>query len=70
MEPADLVGELRRVGNSLALLIPARVGRKAGFRAGQKVRAHLEPEIPEPLGLLIGLKFGPFDRHEDNLWRE
>jgi hypothetical protein len=66
----DLVGRIRKVGNSLALLIPAKEGRRAGLREGQTVRAHLEPELPEPLGLLADLPYEPFDRHREGLWRD
>jgi len=68
MTSLDIVGTVRRLGNSLALVIPAREARRAGIRPGGRVRAHVETDAPAPLGLLADLDYQPFAR--EGLWRD
>jgi hypothetical protein len=57
---------LRRVGNSLAFLIPASDARRAGLVAGQPVEADIKSEPPEILGFLSSLPYEPFVREHDD----
>ena len=68
--PIQLVTRVRRVGNSIAVLIPAREARRAGIREGQMITATIQQEIPEPLGLLEDLYDGEFSRRKERLWRD
>ena len=63
-----LTAPVKRVGNSLALFIPADKAREARIREGDIVEAELEPKGPELLGMFKGM--GPFDRHAEGLWRD
>lgn len=57
--------KVRRVGNSLAFLIPATAARKAGLHEGDAVVARLEKEKGDLFGLLKGLlPPGPFTRRD------
>lgn len=66
----EVVDRIHRVGNSLAILIPAKVARRAHLREGDPVRAHLSAELPSPYGLLRGKVSGPFIRKKEGLWRD
>ena len=55
-------GKVRKVGNSLALLIPAAAARKAGLHEGDGVDAELRMTRPTALGLLADLPYEPFTR--------
>jgi antitoxin component of MazEF toxin-antitoxin module len=70
MEPVRVAGTVRRVGNSLAVLIPVADARRAGLVAGSPIDAEIRPRSVEALGLLKAAKHRPFDRHEEDLWRE
>jgi len=65
-----VAGVVRRMGNSLAVIIPADQARRAGLVAGIPISAEIQPRPVEVLGILKGGKFRPFDRHEDGLWRD
>jgi hypothetical protein len=62
-----LVASVKRVGNSLAIFIPADKARAAHIKEGDTVEADLEPQAPEPFGLLKGLGLGPWTA-EDKRW--
>lgn len=54
---------VRRVGNSLAMVIPADVARRAGVRPGDVFDADLRRTQQPLLGALKGrLPYVPFDR--------
>lgn len=59
-----LVGEVKRVGNSLAVFIPADEARRLDLKAGQKVAATLRRAPPRLLGLLKDLPYEPFTRKD------
>lgn len=61
-------GRIKRVGNSLAIFVPAASARQAGLRAGDPVDAVIRTEIPAPLGLASDVPYQPFDRRD--LWRD
>jgi hypothetical protein len=63
-------GRIRRVGNGLALLIPARDARRAGLVAGDPVDAIIRSGIPDAFGLLSDLPHRPFERTKEGQWRE
>lgn len=67
-----VVGQVRRVGNSLAFFIPADEARKARLHEGETVDVRIRKEVPSPRGLLSeeGLAYEPFDRSEEALWRD
>jgi antitoxin component of MazEF toxin-antitoxin module len=63
-----LTAAVKKVGNSLAIFIPADKAREARIREGDVVEVDLEPQGPELLGMFKGMK--PFDRHKEDLWRD
>lgn len=64
-------GALKRVGNSLALFVPAAEVRRARLREGQTVEAVLRPVRPELLGLLKGvLPYEPYERRKEGIARD
>ncbi len=63
-------GHIRRVGNGLALLIPLRDARRAGFSPGDSVDALIQSGVPDAFGLLKDLPYQPFERKKDGLWRD
>lgn len=63
-------GTVRRVGNGLALLLPAADARDAGIGAGDAVEAVIQRGEPEAFGLLRDRPYVPFLRATENAWRE
>ncbi len=63
-------GQIRRVGNGFALLIPVGDAKKAGLSVGDPVDALIRSGPPDAFGLLKDLPFSPFDRRKEKLWRE
>ena len=63
-------GRIRRVGSSLALLIPTRDALKAGLSAGDPVDAVLRSGVADAFGLLKDLPYRPFERSMEGLWRD
>ncbi|MEA3203827.1 MAG: hypothetical protein QOI63_1506 [Thermoplasmata archaeon] len=70
MVNVSLTVPVKRVGNSLAIFIPADKARSAHLKEGDTVRAVLEPEAPEVLGLLRHLDLGPFSRRAEGTWHD
>jgi antitoxin component of MazEF toxin-antitoxin module len=70
MTEATVVGRITRVGNSLAILIPAETARQADLGAGDTVEATIRSSVPEPLGLLAGIAKGSFDRRKEEAKRD
>ncbi len=70
MAEVEVVGAVRRMGNSLAVIIPSKDAKRANIREGVPVRAKVSVEVPAPFGLLAGLAKGSFDRPKDGLWRD
>lgn len=72
MAVTEMTGKVRRVGNSLAVLIPADKARQAELEEGATVSLRLEKEVASPLGLLKGKVAydGPFLRRKEGLWRD
>lgn len=68
-EAADihLVAPVRRLGNSLAVIIPAEDARRAGLVEGSIVELDVRPTLPPLLGMLKGeRKQSPFRREKDH----
>lgn len=65
-----VTGRVKRVGNSIALFIPAAAARKAGLKDGQTVDAAIRTDVPEAFGLLKDLPYERFDRRKDGMWRD
>ena len=63
-------GHVRRVGNSLAVLIPIAEARKAGISTGDPVDVLIRSGVPDAFGLLKGLPYVPFERRRRGLWRD
>lgn len=63
-ESIHVVGEVKRVGNSLAVFIPAEDARRLGLKAGQKVGATIRRAPQRLLGLLKDLPYRPFTRRD------
>ena len=59
-----VVGEVKRVGNSLAVFIPAEDARRLDLKAGDKVGATIRRAPPRLLGLLKDLPYQPFTRKD------
>lgn len=56
-------GTVRRVGNSLAVLIPAKDARRLGIKPGDQVDADLRTNTLPTLGWLKGkIPYEPFTR--------
>ena len=70
VEVLRVVARVKKVGNSLAVFIPAADARRAGLEEGQLVEAHVRPHVEAPLGLLEDLPYAPFRRREEGTWRE
>lgn len=70
MPETKLIGRVTRVGNSLAVFIPAETVRKAGLAAGDRVQATLQSSIVDPFGLLSDLDTKPFVRHNEERKRD
>lgn len=70
VEVVRVVARVKKVGNSLAVFIPAADARKAGLEEGQLVEAQVRPRSPQPLGLLKGLPYEAFERRREGAWRE
>lgn len=70
MPEIEIVGPVRRMGNSLAVVIPSKAAKRANITAGVPVRARVSVEVPKPFGLLSGAAKGSFDRRKEGLWRE
>ncbi|MCA1811253.1 MAG: hypothetical protein LC623_04490 [Halobacteriales archaeon] len=70
MADVSLTAPVKRVGNSLAIFIPADKARSAHLKEGDTVHAVLKPEAPEVLGLLQHLGLGPFSRRDEGLWHD
>jgi hypothetical protein len=67
--PIHVLGRVRRVGNSLALLIPAQEARRAGLEPGDAVDAELRPRPTGAYGLLKGIL--PYERFSrEGLYRD
>lgn len=70
MEEVEVIGEVRKMGNSLAVIIPSKAAKRANIREGVPVRAKVSVGIPEPFGLLADRSKGSFDRRKERLWRD
>jgi hypothetical protein len=70
MEDIEVVGPIRRMGNSLAVVIPAKQAKRAHLTVGVPVRVRLSVDIPQPFGLLKGIAKGSFDRRKEGKWRD
>lgn len=68
-EAADihLIAPVRRVGNSLAVIIPAEEARRVGLVEGSIVELDVRPTLPPLLGMLKGRAAKtPFRREKDH----
>lgn len=70
MTDLHVSGHVRRVGNSLAVLIPIGEARKAGISTGDPVDVLIRSGVPDAFGLLKGIPYAPFERHKRGLWRD
>lgn len=63
---AHVIGQVKRVGNSLAVFIPADEARRAGISEGSMVEVDVRPRLPPILGMLKReTKSAPFRRAKD-----
>jgi hypothetical protein len=66
-----VVGPVRRLGNSLVVVLPAKAARKEHITEGVSVRARVSTEVPDPFGLLRGVVTkGSFRRSRGEGWRD
>ncbi len=65
-----LTAPVKRVGNSLAIFIPAEKAREGHLREGDMVEAEVGPSLPSPLGLCSRFPYEPFDRRREGMWRD
>lgn len=65
-----VVTRVKKVGNSLAVFLPAADARAAGIEEGLLVEALVRPHAPQPVGLLHDLPYAPFRRAEEAAWRD
>ncbi|MCI4325634.1 MAG: hypothetical protein L3K00_07135 [Thermoplasmata archaeon] len=70
MEEVEVVGPVRRMGNSLAVVIPSKTAKRAHLVEGVPVRVRLSVDVPPPFGLLKGIAKGSFDRRREGGWRD
>jgi hypothetical protein len=70
VDEIEIVGPVRRMGNSLAVIIPSKDARRARITEGVPVRARVSVEVPSPFGLLKGVARGSFDRRREGGWRD
>lgn len=66
----EVAGHVHRVGNSLAIVIPAKDARRAHLKEGDPVHAVLRVDVPPPFGLLKGKVKTDFNRRKEGLWRD
>ena len=66
----EVAGHVHRVGNSLAIIIPARDSHRAHLKEGDPVRAVITVDVPHPFGLLKGKVRSGFNRRKEGLWRD
>lgn len=64
MTTLHIRGQVRRLGNSLVVVIPADMARKANLREGSDIVADVTPGQPEILGLFKDLPYTPFTRDD------
>ena len=69
-EVVRVVARVKKVGNSLAVFIPAADARRAGLVEGQLVEATVRAHAPAPLGLLQDLAYQPFQRRGEGAGRD
>ena len=64
--------QAKRVGNSLAVFLPAAKVREAGIKEGDNLTVRIELNSEEPLGLMkrMGFGFAPYSRREEGVWRD
>jgi antitoxin component of MazEF toxin-antitoxin module len=62
---ASVTGRITRVGNSLAVFIPAETARRAGLAAGDHVEATLESKPLAPFGVLSDIATEPYHRRKE-----
>lgn len=67
-----LTAPVKRVGNSLAIFIPAESARQANIREGDIVMADVTLDVLEPLGLWHRLGLTPISssRRDDEMTRD
>ncbi len=70
MNEIEVVGPVRRMGNSLAVVIPSKDARRAHISEGVPVRARVSVDVPKAFGLLKGVAEGSFDRRKEKQWRD
>ena len=70
MDEIEIVGPVRRMGNSLAVIIPSKDARRAQITEGVPVRARVSVQVPRPFGLLKGIARGSFNRRKEGGWRD
>lgn len=71
MGTLELDTAVRKVGNSLAIFLPADQARAAGLQEGSPVHAVVDPNPPDILGLLRGMvPYEPFERRKEGSWRD
>ena len=66
----EVAGQVHRVGNSLAIVIPAKDARRVHLKVGDPVHAVLRVDVPRPFGLLRGKAKTEFNRRKEGLWRD
>ena len=70
MRKLRLQAPLRKVGNSLAFLVPAGAARRGGLHAGQVVVAEFEARPISPLGLLADGPYEEYQRRRERVQRD
>lgn len=68
MPELRITARVKRVGNSLAIFIPAAEARRIGLHEDQAVDALLRTDVPHPLGLASDQRYEPFRRGD--MWRD
>lgn len=64
MTTLHIRGQVRRLGNSLVVVIPADMARKANLREGSDIVADVTPGRPDVLGILKDHPYTPFTRDD------
>jgi len=70
MVEIEVIGPVRKVGRSLALIIPPKAARRANVTEGVSVIARISVYAPHPFGLLKSVAKGSFDGREQKLWHD
>jgi len=70
MDEIVVIWPMRRMGGSLALIVPPEAAMRANVTEGVSVVARISVCAPHPFGLLKGIAKVSFDRRDQKQWHD